>query len=169
VVDVLRQLTHPETGERLLEEVIYGSDVTHGPYEDQAPDLHLIFDGYRCIAFPLFATNFEVVTRQIRGDSGCHRGNGIFIGHGPAFRRGLELDGSRIIDLAPTILQLVGLPVPGNMDGRVLVDALIPGFLQAHPVRISHAQDDRGDGEVALSDEQVAEIEDRLRALGYLG
>jgi len=169
VVDVLRQLTHPETGQPLLDKVIYGPDVTHGPYADQAPDLHLILDDYRCIAFPLFATNKEVVTQQIRGDSGCHRGNGIFIGDGPAFRQRAQVEGSRIIDLAPTILHLLGLPVPGNMDGRLLNEALRPGLLDAHPVRFVQTQTDQEEREKVLSREETAEIEERLRSLGYLG
>ncbi|MGD9100118.1 MAG: alkaline phosphatase family protein [Anaerolineae bacterium] len=169
VVAALRQLTHPETGQPLLDQVIYGPDVTHGPYADQAPDLHLVFDGYRCIAFPLFATNAEVITRQIRGDSGCHRSHGIYIGAGPAFRQGGACENRRIIDLAPTILHLLGLPVPRSMDGRVLRDDLSPDFLKTHPVRFVQAGDDEGDEEVALSEEETAEIEERLRALGYLG
>jgi predicted AlkP superfamily phosphohydrolase/phosphomutase len=169
VVGVLRQLTHPETGKPLLDEVIYGPDVTHGPYADQAPDLHLILDGYRCITFPLFATNNEVVTRQIRGDSGCHRGNGIFIGDGPAFRQAETVHGSRIIDLAPTILHLLGLQVPSNMDGRVLSEALKVGVLDAQPLRIVQSGDGSHGEETALSAEETAEIEERLRSLGYLG
>jgi predicted AlkP superfamily phosphohydrolase/phosphomutase len=169
VVDALSQLTHPETGKTLLDQAILGPDVTWGPYADQAPDLHLIFDDYRCITFPLFATNNRVVTRQIRGDSGCHRSNGIFIGHGPAFRLGVTVDGSQIVDLAPTILYLLGLPVPSNMDGQVLQDALLPELMGAHPVRFVQTEGDREGRETVLPDEEVAEIEERLRALGYLG
>jgi predicted AlkP superfamily phosphohydrolase/phosphomutase len=169
VVEVLRLLTHPETGDPLLDQVIYGSDVTHGPYTDLAPDLHLVLDGYRCITFPLFATNGEVVTRQIRGDSGCHRSNGIFIGCGPAFEQGKTVDGSQIIDLAPTMLYLLGLPVPRAMDGRVLNEALVSELVKAHPVRFVSSDGDRPDEEMALPEEDAAEIEDRLRALGYLG
>ncbi len=169
VVDVLRQLTHPDTGKALLDEAIFGPDVTRGPYAAQAPDLHLIFDGYRCIAFPLFATDNKVVTRQIRGDSGCHRSNGIFIGHGPDFGQSVTVDGSQIIDLAPTILYLLGLPVLGDMDGRVLEAALQPALLDERPVRFAQTDGDRGDGEMLLPEEDAAEIEDRLRALGYLG
>lgn len=169
VVDVLRQLTHPDTGKALLDEAIFGPDVTRGPYAAQAPDLHLIFDGYRCIAFPLFATDNKVVTRQIRGDSGCHRSNGIFIGHGPDFGQSVTVDGSQIIDLAPTILYLLGLPVLADMDGRVLEAALQPALLDERPVRFAQTDGDRGDGEMLLPEEDAAEIEDRLRALGYLG
>jgi predicted AlkP superfamily phosphohydrolase/phosphomutase len=169
VVEVLHKLTHPETGRVLLDDVIFGPDVTQGPFADQAPDLHVIFDGYRCITFPLFATNNEVVTQQIRGDSGCHRSNGIFIGHGPAFQQGATVEGSQIVDLAPTILYLADLPVPGDMDGRVLADALRPGLLKANPVRYIRTEGDQAADEMALSGEDAAEIEDRLRALGYLG
>jgi predicted AlkP superfamily phosphohydrolase/phosphomutase len=169
VIDVLRQLTHPITGEPLLDKVIYGPDVTSGPYKDQAPDLHLIFDDYRCIAFPLFATEWKAVTQQIRGDSGCHRGNGILIGNGPAFRKGVQVEGSEIIDLAPTTLYLMGVPLPGNLDGRVLDTSLTPAFLYRHPVHHAQSGDDQEDGEMVLSAEQAAEIEERLRGLGYLG
>ncbi len=169
VIEALRQLAHPITGQPLLDEAIYGPAVTAGPYAHQGPDLHLIFDGYRCIAFPLFASNHQVVTRQIRGDSGCHRGNGIFIGYGPVFRQCTTVEGSRIIDLAPTILHLMGLPVPDDMDGRVLETALQPLFMETHPVRIARGDNKETDQETLLSAEDTAEIEDRLRALGYLG
>lgn len=169
VVSALRQLTHPETGEPLLDEAIYGADVTHGPYAKDAPDLHVIFDGYRGITFPLFATDNQVITQQIRGDSGCHRSNGIFIGYGPGFQEDARVEGSRIIDLAPTILHLADLSVPGNMDGQVLTKALRPEFLAQHPVRVVEAQDVQDGKETALSEEDTNEIEERLRALGYLG
>ncbi len=169
VVNALRQLKHPETGKTLLDQVIFGPDVTFGPYADQAPDLHVIFDGYRCITFPLFATNSQVVTQQIRGDSGCHRSNGIFIGFGPAFRHGTTVTGSQIVDLAPTILYLLGLPIPGKMDGRVLTEAHQHGLLDRRPVQFSQPDDDRHDKEQSLPQEDAAEIESRLRALGYLG
>jgi hypothetical protein len=129
----------------------------------------VVFDGYRCITFPLFATNSQVVTQQIRGDSGCHRSNGIFIAHGPAFRQGATVTGSQIVDLAPTILYLLGLPIPGNMDGKVLTEALQHGLLDKRPVQFSQPDDDRHDKEQSLPEEAAAEIESRLRALGYLG
>ena len=169
VVAALRRLTHPQTGRPLLDRVIYGSEVTSGPYADQGPDLHLVLDGYRCITFPLFATDNRVVTRQIRGDSGCHRENGVFIGHGPAFRQGDQVQDSRIIDLAPTILHLMGQPIPDDMDGRVLEAALRPDWLAEHPVQHTTRSSELSSQENQLSAEDAAEIEARLRALGYLG
>lgn len=59
---------------------------------------------------------------------GTHRPDGIFIGHGPAFRRDEHLDPLNLLDIAPLILTLLGLPVPRDLEGRVPVEALEPGI-----------------------------------------
>ncbi len=164
VIAALGDLRHPETGQPLVDAVIPGEEVAHGPYAHRSPDLHLVLDGYRTIAFPLFATDNRIVTRQIRGDSGCHRRHGIFIAWGAGIRRGTTVAGARILDLAPTILHLMGLPVPDDMDGRVLTEALTI----TRPVEYQAAGPSAG-AEAALSSEEEAEVEERLRALGYLG
>jgi arylsulfatase A-like enzyme len=121
-------------------------------------------DGYRAIAFPLFATDNRIITQQIRGDSGCHRPEGIFIGWGPGFRAGAEVPDAHITDLAPTILHAMGLPVPDDMDGRVLAGALSTD----RPVEYQRAAaGERGEA-LGLSGDESAEVEERLRALGYL-
>ena len=126
VIDALNTLTDPATGKSLVDRIIPREEAAHGPYADQGADLHLILDGYKTIAFPLFATEGRVLTPQIRGDSGCHRLHGIFIGHGARLRNGATVPDARIIDLAPTILHILNVPVPEDMDGRVLTDALTP-------------------------------------------
>ena len=59
--------------------------------------------------------------------SGSHRMEGIFLAQGPDVARGRSTMGFRILDLAPTILHLMGVPVPTSMDGRVLSEAFEPG------------------------------------------
>ncbi len=164
VIDALHDLRHPETGRVLIDKIIPGDEVTHGPYAAQGPDLHLVMDSYRTIVFPLFATDGKIVTRQIRGDSGCHRKHGIFVAWGPEIRPN-ALSNARILDLAPTILHLLGLPVPGDMDGRVLTEALA----SERPVEIREVGPDKEGADAQLSAEETAEVENRLRDLGYLG
>ncbi len=164
VIEALSALRHPQTGQPLLERVIPGEQAAHGPYAGRGPDLHLVFDGYRVIAFPLFATDHRLFTRQIRGDSGCHRLHGLLIACGPAIRRG-RAEGARILDLAPTILHLMGLPVPDDMDGRVLTERLTLD----RPVEFARAAAPVISAEEGLTAEESAEVESRLRALGYLG
>jgi len=165
VAEALQELRHPKTGAPMVDEVIPGGTVAHGPYASRSADLHLVIDGYRAIAFPLFAADRRIVTRQIRGDSGCHRRHGVLIAWGRDIRSGEHLASARIHDLAPTILHLLGLRVPDDMDGRVLTRALESD----RPVEYEHVDAALGGAQRDLSPEETAEVEDRLRSLGYLG
>jgi hypothetical protein len=122
-------------------------------------------DGYRAIAFPLFAADRRIVTHQIRGDSGCHRRHGILIAWGDGILSGENLRGARIMDLAPTILHLMRLPVPDDMDGKVLTSA----FDLDRPVTYEQVGVSEGTTHDGLSPDEAAEVEERLRSLGYLG
>ncbi len=57
---------------------------------------------------------------------GTHRLHGILVARAPALKTGAEIENSHLIDIAPTILHLLGVPVPEDMDGRVLTDAFSP-------------------------------------------
>lgn len=165
VADALQELQHPETGEPLVSRIIPGDQAVHGPYAYRSPDLHLVLDDYRTIAFPLFATNRHIITRQIRGDSGCHRLHGILVAWGSQIRRGGTVQDAHITDLAPTILHLMGLPVPDDMDGHPLTEILTTSqHVERRPMHTTGESD-----ETELSTEELVEVEDRLRALGYLG
>jgi hypothetical protein len=142
-----------------------------GRYADEGPDLHVVLDGYRYISCPLFATDGQVISSQIRGDSGSHRQHGILIACGPHVRSGTQIDNARIVDLAPTALYLLGHAVPVDMDGSLLYDLLDPAWA----VQASNADqgqldtDDAGGEEYVLSEHEQAELESRLKGLGYLG
>jgi predicted AlkP superfamily phosphohydrolase/phosphomutase/tetratricopeptide (TPR) repeat protein len=53
-----------------------------------------------------------------RNPEGCHRGFGIACLKGPDIKENERLYGATILDVTPTILALLGLPVGGDMDGR---------------------------------------------------
>ncbi len=165
VIDALQELRHPETGQPLVDEVIRGDQVVQGPYASRSADLHVVLDGYRAIAFPLFATDNQIVTQQIRGDSGSHRRHGVLIGWGNGVKSGETVEGAQIMDLAPTILHLMGLRVPDDMDGRVLTETLsLTRAVEYEQVAGAETKAEEG-----LSAEETAEVEERLRSLGYLG
>jgi predicted AlkP superfamily phosphohydrolase/phosphomutase len=50
--------------------------------------------------------------------SGGHHRHGFVIAQGPGLPAGRALQGTRLVDLAPMMLQLMGAPVPNRMDGR---------------------------------------------------
>ncbi|MBP6016530.1 MAG: alkaline phosphatase family protein [Candidatus Promineofilum sp.] len=153
-----------DEGHSILTNLVRGHDVYSGPYAERGPDLHLELDHYAMIACPLFATEGRVMTSQIRGDSGCHRREGIFIASGAGIQRGLELPEVNIVDLAPTIMHLLGEPVPRIMDGRVLVE----GLVDPAPVRFVADEETDDRDEKGFDAAESEQIEERLRGLGYL-
>ena len=94
--------------------------------------------------------------------SGTHRRDGIFIGFGPNFKKGLKLEEIEIYDIAPTILYLMDEKIPQNVDGKVLREA-ISGIDRA-PEFFKVA--DYGLKEEEFDEEKVKE---RLKDLGYFG
>ncbi|HEU5022145.1 MAG TPA: tetratricopeptide repeat protein, partial [Bryobacteraceae bacterium] len=52
-----------------------------------------------------------------------HRNNGVFVMAGPRVRHGETLPGVSLLDIAPTVLSLLGLPIGRDMEGKVLSGA----------------------------------------------
>ncbi|MGH8545414.1 MAG: alkaline phosphatase family protein, partial [Gammaproteobacteria bacterium] len=104
------------------------------------------------------------------GQSGKHHLDGVFIASGGPVRKGVELsEPPRIYDIAPTILALLGLPVPEDMEGRVLEEIIEPAFLEKHPIRRIASYEEFIDREVLASTASGDDSTiDMLRALGYI-
>ena len=60
--------------------------------------------------------------------------DGYFVAVGEGIKPGATLHGASVVDVAPTILYLMGLPVARDMDGRVLTEILDEDFARAHPL-----------------------------------
>ncbi len=65
----------------------------------------------------------EIFTKSSGGE---HRLNGIFLAYGKGIKKGYKIKGAKIYDIAPTILHIFGLPIPNDMDGRVLMEIFEP-------------------------------------------
>jgi predicted AlkP superfamily phosphohydrolase/phosphomutase len=90
--------------------------------------------------------------------------DGIFVAWGPSFRHGATLDAVSLVDIAPTVLHLLGLPVAKDMEGRVADGA----FADAKPVKWI-ATYETGRRAARGSDSPVDdELREQLRSLGYI-
>jgi arylsulfatase A-like enzyme len=101
--------------------------------------------------------------------SGEHARGGIIIAAGGPIRPGLEID-AHILDVAPTILRLLDVPIASELDGRALDELIEPGFLAQHPVQTIDSFEGlvQSTAEGILDgpgDRQKVEL---LRSLGYL-
>jgi hypothetical protein len=64
--------------------------------------------------------------------SGCHDPKGMLILHGPGIEAGVEIRECNNLDLAPTMLSLLDLPIPADLKGRVLAEAFSGSARQPH-------------------------------------
>jgi predicted AlkP superfamily phosphohydrolase/phosphomutase len=67
---------------------------------------------------------------------GTHLGapDGVLLASGDGIRPGAMVAGASVLDITPTILYLMGLPVARDMEGRVLTEMLDEEFTRAHPI-----------------------------------
>jgi len=98
--------------------------------------------------------------------SGTHIGKGVLIMKGPDITYG-RVKKARIIDVAPTIYHLLGMPVPIGLDGRVLSEALKRDSLKGLRYSSINIVEKR-EADITYTDEDIRLVAERLRDLGYL-
>jgi predicted AlkP superfamily phosphohydrolase/phosphomutase len=168
VAQALSDALHPETGERLFP-VVIDMAATHGidPAREGYPDL---------IALP--EENYWVRTKLAPGSvwvepdanlPGTHRPEGIVAIAVPGVRTGRTLEAD-LRDIAPTVLSVLGEPVPGHMEGSALsVDGRAPRpNLREDGTTPGLAGPHKPQTQFEYSPEEQAIIEQRLADLGYL-
>jgi predicted AlkP superfamily phosphohydrolase/phosphomutase len=166
--DRLLKVSDPRSGERIVDRVWFREEVYDGPYTHLAPDVLFVARDYAYLGRELLGTRCVVET-SMNWANGFHRMNGIFLAYGSHLGRGVQAQGATMVDVAPTVLHSLGLPVPGNMDGRVLAEAFASDYMALNPVRRESPLAESGrKGSKGYSDDERAEVEGRLAALGYI-
>jgi predicted AlkP superfamily phosphohydrolase/phosphomutase len=79
------------------------------------------------------------VLEQMLGDpelSGTHEGapDGFLLAYGASVAKIRQLRRGSIVDVVPTILYFLGLPIGRDMDGYARTDIFQPGFTEEHPI-----------------------------------
>ncbi|MGB8644905.1 MAG: alkaline phosphatase family protein [Anaerolineae bacterium] len=163
IIRDLKQLTLSD-GAPLVERLWKKEELYHGAHLDEAPDILFLPKGLETIAFGDFEFGSNKILEPSYGVSSSHRMNGILIAAGPPVQNDVAFQGARLIDLAPTILHLLELPVPADMDGRVLTEALS----DTRTVQIGGSAASTNRDLAGYTDQEEAEVVERLKDLGYI-
>jgi predicted AlkP superfamily phosphohydrolase/phosphomutase len=123
IIEKLKLLRDPERPGSPVSEVYDRDQAYKGPYVPDAPDLVVGFSpGYR-VAWETVTGGFgeSVISENTRPWSGDHNMNppevpGMFF-----CNRTIDLERPHITDIAPTVLDLFGVPVPAHMDGKPIL------------------------------------------------
>ncbi|GAB4339410.1 MAG: alkaline phosphatase family protein [Candidatus Abyssubacteria bacterium] len=169
IIRELKAMSAPGQPDRpLVTRISRREEVFDGPYAHFAPDILFAFDGGGIIADDILASPMFERSTWFSG-TGTHRLEGLFIARGAGIRENAEIQGARIQDVAPTILYSLGLPVPDDMNGRVLNDAFTEEFRGRRSVEYEARSNigERAD-ESAYTEEEERLVKERLRNLGYI-
>jgi predicted AlkP superfamily phosphohydrolase/phosphomutase len=119
----LRALRDPEGGATVVVRVESSAEAFPGPFAQQGPDLVVAFaDGYRSsFANARGVTGAHVIEPNLHRWSGDHAASpaedtpGILMANFP-----IAHGDPSLIDIAPTVLGLLGVPLPDGLDGKDL-------------------------------------------------
>ena len=124
LINKLQSLTNSLTGLKIAKQVYKREDVYRGEFLSAAPNI--IIDQYPNTHIRGSIGNKNIFEEPQRWKAE-NTTEGIFIACGPDFKQcSDEINDVSITDLAPTILHLMGIAVPEDMDGRVLTEIFKP-------------------------------------------
>jgi predicted AlkP superfamily phosphohydrolase/phosphomutase len=171
LIDELRNTKNINTNENLVNCVMKKEEVFNGDFMHLLPDLIIMpEEGYRFVGFPRDDGTKKIWDDSIEVMSGWHRLQGVFLANGPKIKKGVRLAEVTIYDVAPTILHILGVPIPQEIDGRVLReifedDSDIAGL----PIKFRNKMGpyDSKEKDYYSDDEEKLSLE-RLKRLGYV-
>lgn len=127
IINRLKEL-RDVNGNKIIKNVWKKEDFFDGPYLEQIPDIVFITtEDYGTGSLPSLN-----ITGSLNKDSygrgggrffrGDHEGaiDGILMACGPDIRKGFSIENARIMDIMPTILHMLDVDAPNDIDGRVL-------------------------------------------------
>jgi arylsulfatase A-like enzyme len=114
---------------------------------------------------------------KFMGQDGPHSGEhrisrppGIFVMAGPGIAKTPDkmIKGPVVIDVVPTLLYLLAMPIGKDMDGKVDIQLINENFKNNHELRFIETYDKNLPEKEEEFSPLDQEIKDRLRAIGYI-
>lgn len=166
---LLTRCVDPTTGQPLVTNIWKREDAFAGPRMNEAPDLTVALrdEGFFSVL------RSDVVLKPRSAIMGCHHPDGVFIAAGPGVIPGARLETSQMLDITPTMLYALGLPIPENLEGSVIASAFDQEYLAKRPI-VQGTATPLGDTLPAGGDDEAMDAESeeqvlmRLRSLGYI-
>ncbi len=167
IKDGLAELKN-DKGLKLADKIYYKEELYTGPYDHLAPDLLVLMSGGKCLIQK--EIYHKKLIERANKTSGTHRVDGVFLAKGNHILQGGNKGHFDIIDVAPTILYAMGLPVPEDMDGKIMEEIFDKEFLKSNQLKTSAASAPYSPENNGIHDEKESgEIKEMLRGLGYMG
>jgi predicted AlkP superfamily phosphohydrolase/phosphomutase len=124
----LHALVDPTTGEPIVDRVVTAEEAFGPDHHPDVPDLIVVFRTDLGQLNAAESPSAGVLRLHQYGPdtprSGDHTVESRLWAMGPGFAPGARLEGGNVLDLAPTVLALLGVPEPEGLDGKPLADVV---------------------------------------------
>lgn len=173
LMEKLLAIRDPETGARVVKEVYFREDVYQGSFLHLAPDILIETTGDYFVRNNLDHIEGKIFYpaglygNRLLPHTGKHTADGVLVISGPMFVQDNEPGDANVFDITPTLLYLFGLPIPTDIDGRLLMEWLSPDYVRRAKITYTD-QSVFVVGKNAYTTTEQSLIEKRLKDLGYL-
>jgi len=179
LIKKLQKLRDPDSGQLIIGKIVRSEDVYNGPKKFKAPDIIFQWNQHLYVHRPSGVGSNKPVLERLDDKallssentirpSGIHRDYGIFIAFGNYLKKSNDLDGAKIYDIAPTILYLLGIPIPDDVDGRVFEGAIEDDYLLKNQIKKSAIFTKEEGAPQDFDPGEISDIKKRLQGLGYI-
>jgi predicted AlkP superfamily phosphohydrolase/phosphomutase len=164
IAEKITNITDPKTGEKIRGEMIIGKDVYTGNEASAGPDMVFWPETYA-------PETWNLDHSEIGPPIGLskHSLYGIFIGYNKKLIKTGKLEGTSILDVLPTALYSMGVPVHKDIDGKVLdvfKEKIETEVKEGEANEIKRATPET---RKTFTEEEENELKERLKGLGYMG
>jgi len=170
ILEEIRDLRDPRSDEPIVLEAYRREEIYHGERIEMAPDIILVTQDCYKGGTSIDELVSEVPLDVLQKLSGVHRMDGIILAQGPHIREHAILEGAGIIDVAPTVMYALGMPIPSDMDGKPLATLFETSYTQQTVASYTDERkhEDVASDEYGYSEEEEENVRLKLEALGYL-
>lgn len=168
IIRRLQDFMNELTGGKSEAEIYAKEEIYSGDYFNEMPDVTFLAnkDGYQAGSFVDFGSNRT--TSDVTLITGNHDMDGILLARGESLKKGVSINEANIMDIAPTILYMMGCKIPEDMDGKVLRGIFKEAFVEQYPVEFSELGKGKREARSEMSPEDQKKVIERLRSLGYI-
>ncbi len=119
----LTGLKNPVSGVRAAERITVMDEMYRGARREDLPDVVISWDAAARILSEIDTPSHGRIQKQAGHAispfyTGNHRPNAFVLARGPGVKTGDVLDGGHVVDIAPTVLSMLGVDVPRHFEGK---------------------------------------------------
>ena len=169
IIEKLRKICDKEQGMKVVSEIYKREEIYKGKFVELVPDIIFMLNSKYKGSVGINTNNVieNIPDEAIGAISGGHDMDGMLILSGPKINKNIEIQPVGIIDIFPTILCDLGIPIPSYVDGKVIKNAFKDEFV---PLPVNYIENEmwKEESDLNLSENEEEEMKKALKSLGYL-